>query len=185
MDHIVHPLIMQRRSGRIMDPGGFLSDEEIILLLESARWAPSCSNNQPWNFIVSRQHSLEAVKTALSKGNAWAGNAAAIITVASKPDLDCLITDREYYTLDLGLAIENILLQGIYMNLVVHPIAGFNETKVKAILSLPVVFRVHVLIIIGRPTTSEDVDARTLERESKPRERRPMEAILHWETWQD
>ena len=181
----VHPLILSRKSSRVINPRDNVADSEIRTLLEAARWAPSCSNNQPWHFVVSREKSLDAVKMALNRGNAWANNAPLIITVTSKPDLDCLIMDREYYTLGLGLAIENLLLQGIYMDLVVHPIAGFSESKVKTALRIPEPYRVHALIIIGHPGSVSDVDERTIERESKIRIRRVQGEFTHWESWAD
>ncbi len=100
-------------------------------LLEAARWAPSCFNNQPWRFVVSRGESLDAVRDCLSRGNGWARRATLIFTIASKPDLDCQIKGRDYYPLGIGLAVENLLLQAIHLGLVVHPIAGFNEERVK------------------------------------------------------
>ena len=179
----LHELIERRRSGRIIDPERQVEEEKIRSLLEAARWAPSCFNNQPWRFIVSRGRSLDAVKECLSKGNAWAKRAPLILTVASKPDLDCQIKDRDYYTLGIGLAVENLLLQSIHLGLVVHPIAGFSERKVKKALHIPEVYRVHTLIIVGYPGSSDGLEDWVLEKEDALRERKPLEEIVFWEGW--
>lgn len=181
----LHHLIAGRRSGRIIDPRRSLGAEEILSLLEAARWAPSCSNNQPWRIVVSRDRSLDAVKACLSRGNAWARNAPLILTFASKPDLDCLIRGREYYPLGIGLAVENVLLQGIHLGLVMHPIAGFREAEIREALGIPEEFRIHVLVIAGHPGSEEDVDAAVLEKENALRQRKPMEDIVCWEQWGD
>ena len=176
-------LIQKRESRRIIDPLRTVESEIIQSLLEAARWAPSCSNNQPWRFVVSQSDSLKRVKECLSRGNNWASNAPLIFTVASKPDLDCQITGRDYYPLGMGLAIENLLLQGIHMGLVMHPIAGFKEKMVKEVLNIPEGYRVFALIIAGYPGSNDDVDETVLEKEKSPRERKPLNEIVFWEGW--
>jgi len=180
----VHDLIAKRYSSRIIDPNRSLEKEKILSLLEAARWAPSCFNNQPWRFIVSIGESLPSVKECLSKGNAWAKNAPLILTVTSKPDLDCQIKDRDYYTLGLGLAIENLLLQGISLGLAAHPIAGFSETKITKMLCIPTDYRVHALVIVGYPGDRDHVDEQTFEKEQAPRERKKLDEIVFWEKWE-
>jgi nitroreductase len=179
----LHALIQRRESRRVIDPFRSVEEEKIESLLEAARWAPSCSNNQPWRFVVSQTTSLDSVRDCLSRGNDWARNAPLIITVASKPDLDCQISGRDYYPLGLGLAIENLLLQGIHMGLVAHPIAGFKENVVKEVLNIPVEYRVFTLIILGYPGSSDDVDETTLEKEKIPRVRKETEEIIFRESW--
>lgn len=51
-DYPIHPLLAGRRS-----PLAFAStsveSETLTSLMEAARWAPSCRNEQPWSFIVA------------------------------------------------------------------------------------------------------------------------------------
>jgi nitroreductase len=186
MDRQMFPLnelIKKRESRRIIDPNRMVEKEKIQSLLEAARWAPSCSNNQPWRFVVSLSDSLDRVKECLSRGNSWARNAPLIFTVASKADLDCQIAGRDYYPLGLGLAIENLLLQGIHMGLTIHPIAGFKEKLVKEVLNIPEEYRIFALIIAGYPGSPDDVDERVFEKEKSPRERKPLSETVFWEGW--
>ena len=180
---LVHELIRKRKSGRVFDPNRQVEEEKLFSLLEAARWAPSCANNQAWRFIVSQKVSLEKVKACLSRGNAWAQHAPLILSVVSRPDLGCQRTGRDYFTLDLGLTIENILLQGIYMGLVIHPIAGFDEEEVKIVLDIPDDYRVYALIIVGYPGILKDMDERTLEKEKAPRARKSLDEIVYMEKW--
>ncbi len=179
----VHELIHKRRSGRVIDPSRFVANKKILSLLEAARWAPSCFNNQPWRFVVSTGESLERVKDTLSRGNAWGRKASLVITIASKSDLGCQKTGREYYPLDIGLAVENLLLQGIHLGLVVHPIAGFDEERLKTVLKIPEEYRVHTILIVGYPGSLSEVDEQLREREEAPRERKKLEEIVFWEEW--
>ncbi|HDQ45149.1 MAG TPA: nitroreductase [bacterium] len=177
----IHPLIALRRSGRLIDPSRSIPDETLESLLEAARWAPSCMNNQPWRIVVSRADSLDRVKSCLSRGNGWALAAPLILTFTSTPGLGCQISGRDYYPLDLGLAIENLLLQGTHLGLVVHPIAGFDEAGVKSVLRIHDEYRIHALVVAGYPGTPETADPALLERERAPRVRKPLEEVVRWE----
>ncbi|PKO52722.1 MAG: nitroreductase, partial [Betaproteobacteria bacterium HGW-Betaproteobacteria-2] len=48
----VDATIAARWSGRAYDASKAVTQEQIIALLEAARWAPSCYGDQPWRFIV-------------------------------------------------------------------------------------------------------------------------------------
>ena len=43
-----------------------LSDENVAKILEAGRWAPSCTNSQPWNFILIKSKDMidKLVRTA-------------------------------------------------------------------------------------------------------------------------
>jgi len=179
----LHELIEKRRSGRIIDPNRAVEEEKIFSLLEAARWAPSCFNNQPWRFIVSKADSLNNVKECLSKGNAWATRAPLIFIIASKPDLDCQIKGRDYYPLGIGLAVENVLLQATHLELIAHPIAGFREEQVKEALQIPPEYRIHTMLIVGYAGSPEGLDEEVLKKEKEPRQRKSLDEIVYWEGW--
>ncbi len=46
-------VIQKRRSVRVYKTGK-VSDEQLNVVLEAARWAPSGANTQPWEFVVTR-----------------------------------------------------------------------------------------------------------------------------------
>ena len=48
----INETIANRWSGRAYDASKQVSHEQIIALLEAARWAPSCFGDEPWRFIV-------------------------------------------------------------------------------------------------------------------------------------
>ena len=123
--------IMKRRSGRAFSNKP-ISDEMLNSILEAARWAPSCANMQAWNFIVLRDPEvLEEAHEALSGGNAYAKAAPVMIIVAAKPDGGCKAHNLPYFTMDVGLAVENMLLQTVHLGLMGHPTAGWNEDQLK------------------------------------------------------
>ncbi|MBN1801774.1 MAG: nitroreductase family protein [Candidatus Lokiarchaeota archaeon] len=146
----VKSVIEKRRAYRSLDPID-ISDDTIKDLLEVARIAPSCMNKQPWRLVFVRDKMiLSRLFDCLSSGNNWAKKASMIIGVVSKPDYDCVIGERMYYLLDVGMATAFILLRATELGLVAHPIAGYNEEKAKVALNIPQEMRLITLVIIGK-----------------------------------
>jgi nitroreductase len=173
----VKQAIEARRAYRSLDPVE-ITEELIRDLAESARLSASCFNNQPWRFVfVHDPQVLKELHGALSSGNKWARAASMIIAVFSREDLDCRTKGRNYYLFDTGMATAFIILRATELGLVAHPIAGFNEGKVKEILGVPEDMQVITLVNVGKhsdaigPLLSE----KQAEREKQRPERLPLE----------
>jgi nitroreductase len=55
-------LVRWRRSIRLFDPEGGVTDEQMDYILETGRWGPSGGNYQPWHFVVVRDRpTIEAI----------------------------------------------------------------------------------------------------------------------------
>ena len=54
----VNEIIATRRSPRSFDEGAVISNEDLVGILEAARWAPSAFNGQPWRFFVGKRGDL-------------------------------------------------------------------------------------------------------------------------------
>jgi nitroreductase len=125
-------------------------------LANAALLAPSCFNNQPWQFIfVYKEEMLEKVFTALSRGNqSWATKASLVIIIFSKKEDDCISKggkiEREYYLFDTGMATAFMILQATELNLVAHPIAGYSPDELHEILSIPTSYNIINLLIVGK-----------------------------------
>ena len=140
----------RRRAYRSLEPVQ-ITEEIVQALGESARLAPSCFNNQPWRYVfVYADDRLKEMFGALNRINQWAERASLIIAVFSEPDLDCRIQGRDYFLYDIGTATGFLILRATELDLVAHPIAGFDETKVKDILHIPEHMTVITLIIVGK-----------------------------------
>ena len=48
-------VIRDRWSPRSFDPTHEISDQDLLSILEAARWAPSAMNAQPWRFSVAKR----------------------------------------------------------------------------------------------------------------------------------
>jgi nitroreductase len=175
--------IMKRKSGRAFSDKP-ISDELLNSILEAARWAPSCSNTQAWNFVVLKEpKTLSKAHEALSRGNAWAKAAPIMIIVAAKEDGGCPAHGLPYFAMDVGLAVENMLLQTVHLGLMGHPTAGWNEAQLKEITGIPDEYRIVTVVFIGYEGDLDSLDERTREKEKLPRKRRPLSEIVHWNKW--
>ena len=110
-------------------PGDVVHD-----LIEAARLAPSCFNNQPWRFLFLEGHdALVKGREALSEGNRlWASRAPLLVVGYSRRQDDCLPKDgRQYHEFDLGLACANLMLAATEHGLTCRPMAGFDPAAVR------------------------------------------------------
>ena len=176
------PSIEARRAYRAMTNAP-IERELITALIGAAHLAPSCSNNQPWRFVaIDDEPVLSQVKEHLTGGNYWAKTSPAIIAVASRSDLDCLIPDgREYHLFGCGLASMNLMLQATEFGLIAHPIAGFKAAPIKAALGVPEDYTLIALIVLGHPSGDVSVLAEKHQvEEVSPRIRKPLADVLSW-----
>ncbi len=156
--------------------------EKIEAILEAARLSASCANNQPWRFLVLNgddREALEKGREALSRGNYWAKAAPVLIFGYSKPDLDCQIGGvRDYYLFDLGMAVQNILLQATALDLVARPMAGFSPRKVREAFGFADEYKVMVAIAIGYEGDISALSEKHQEVSRAPRQRQPLEEMV-------
>jgi len=139
-------LIRERRSIREFTPQKVpLSDIEE--LLEAARWAPSGSNAQPWRFvIVTEGEAVEALKM-VSPG--LFGEPPAIIVMCFNGE--SLQSTSELHYVDLGAALQSLLLTAYSKGLDCCPIASFDAEAVAELLSLPSQIHPVLLVVLGYP----------------------------------
>jgi nitroreductase len=135
-----------------------ITEDLIKDLAECASLAPSCKNSQPWRFIfVYDKSQLEKIMTTITPPNdKWVINASMIVAVFSNVEFDCIIKERLYYLFDTGLATAFLILRATELGFVAHPIAGFEEEKVKKVLNVPNIMKVIALIIIGKKAAKVD-----------------------------
>jgi len=179
--------INQRRATRSLKKVD-ISDEDVNKLLEAANLAPSCFNNQPWNFVLVRDDDkLQELFDNLPKGNKWAHKASMIIGVFAKKDDDCAMGDREYFLFDSGFAVNNIMLRATEMGYVAHPIAGFKGKQCAKAMNIPEDYVLITLVIVG--PKSDDInpvlsgDMKKAEKNRPPR--RDLDEFVHHDTYKE
>jgi nitroreductase len=177
METVILTELSKRMSPIVFDERDF-EKEKLQALVEAARWAPSCSNNQSWNyvFVNEKDTTRTALEEALTRGNAWAKKAPFLVAVAADPDQDCKDNGLPFYAYDAGLSVMCLVIEAEHLGLRVHQMAGWDEQKVKQALGYPSNFRVVVVFALGYEANIkglwETLDERTRNKIAKPRERK-------------
>jgi nitroreductase len=173
----IHPLLARRWSARALD-GRSLEPEKLRAILEAARWAPSSNNEQPWRYLVFDGRdpaALEAARSCLVEGNAWAGKAPVLLLSVAKETFTHKEKPTRHGQHDTGLASENLVLQATDLGLVTHQMAGFDAQKARQLFQIPEGFTPMAMIALGYPGKIEDLPDELRKREMAPRTRKPIE----------
>lgn len=185
----INETIANRWSGRAYDVKRGVSQEQVIALLEAARWAPSCFGDQPWRFIVwNKKADASAWQQAfnsLSPGNQTWVNAAPLLILACA---DTLFNHNQqanrWAQYDTGAAAENLCLQAASMGLMAHQMGGFNADVVRESFAIPAQYIPMAMISVGYPADIASLEGEVLSRETEARSRRPLNELFfanHWD----
>lgn len=176
--HDVEASFIRRWSPRAMSAEP-ISRDELMRLLEAARWAPSAYNEQPWRFLYARrdtQHWQPFFELMVDFNQQWTKNAAALFVVISKRTFEHNGKPNMTHSFDSGAAWQSLALQGSAMGLVVHGMAGFDAEKARKSLRIPDDYQVEAMIAVGKPGRTEDLPEAMREAEV-PSDRKPISAI--------
>jgi nitroreductase len=178
-DHPVDSLFIDRWSPRAMT-GEEIPEEELMILFEAARWAPSSYNNQPCRILYARRNSEHwpLFFSLLADGNkVWAQKAAVLLLFISKMTFDYNGKPSVTHSFDAGAAWENLALQGFNKGYVVHGMQGFDYERARTQLNIPGDFRVEAMVAIGKPGDKETLPQNLRERE-EPNDRKKLERTV-------
>jgi len=150
----VHDLIARRWSCRAFDASKPVSREQIVALLEAARWAPSCFGDEPWRFIVWDRNSDEAAWqkafACLGEWNQnWVKNAPVLMLSTAYSLFRKNGTPNRWGQHDTGAASENLCLQAVASGLMAHQMGGFDEEKTRLAFNIPKEFALMAMIAVG------------------------------------
>ncbi len=183
-EYDVDQMFVNRWSPRAMSGVG-ISRDELMSLIEAAKWAPSSFNNQPWRFLYATRDTENwgLFFVLMSEGNqAWAKNASVLITVVSKKTFDNGKPSRTH-SFDTGAAWENLALQGTVKGLVVHGMQGFDYDRARQVLNIPEGYDVEAMIAVGKPGKKKNLPEKLQEREFPSTRKKVSEIAFespHW-----
>jgi len=180
--------IADRWSGRAYDASKPISEQDILALLEAARWAPSCYGDQPWRYIVWNRHtdaaSWEKAFDCLAPGNqSWVKDAPLLLVAAADSLFTHNGTPNRWGQYDTGAASENLCLQAASMGLMAHQMGGFDVEKTRAAFNIPEQFALMAMIAVGYPADVSTLQGEVKEREEAPRKRRELGELFFNGSW--
>lgn len=181
-DHPIEPVFLARWSPRAYDASAMPADD-LLTILEAARWAPSAYNLQPWRFLYARRGDAhwQTFLGALNPFNAgWAMQASALVVVLSDtvmPGADGQPDQvSRYHSLDAGAAWAQLALQATALGYQAHAMAGLEFDTARETLGVPERYQIEIAVAIGKRADpaqlSEDLRGREL-----PSGRHPLDKI--------
>lgn len=163
---------MSRRSVRALktDP---IPEASLEIIIHAAAAAATAGNRQPWTFItICEPKRLKALRS-LSPG--MLGKPTAVI-VLCMDETRAMLTEEgdidKMGWMDIGAAMQNILLAAHDLTLGACPIGSFNEEAVMRFLNLPNHLKPALFIALGVPAWVPETP-----------EKRPLEKISFYEKY--
>jgi nitroreductase len=183
MNYSLHPLLAGRWSPSKFDSAHEIAGDEIDVLLEAARWAPSAGNSQPWAFIVTRRGTEEhtrLVRHLAGSSAAWAPSASLLTANLSHRFVEGTDWEfSEFSVYDLGQAVAHMSIQAQALGLHMRQFRAFDRDGIAREFAVPEHWEVTTLAAIGlavpgsgRTTALDDAN------EPPVRARRALDDIL-------
>lgn len=174
------PEIVKRKSSFNFSNEKILNDE-IHILIEATKWAPSSRNMQPWRviFVSNESESYNALFDSLSEGNkTWASNCTLFAVFCVNDDKGL---NKKF--LDVGFAGQNLMLQSERLGIQTHPIGGWSEEKVKVAIKIPNENHVVFILAMGKEGNLDNLNEDLKQRHYKLRTRNPIEENFSFDFW--
>jgi nitroreductase len=187
-DFHINEFMRRRWSPRAFQEERSVSRETLLTLLEAARWAPSCFNDQPRYFLVfdgSDGEALERARRCLVAGNAWALKAPVLVLSVSRETFEQNGKPNRWGQHDTGLGTENLLIEAVELGLAAHPMAGYDAELARKDFGIPDGFTPIAMIAIGYPLAGqlEEIDEKLRMKELAPRERKAISEFAFGGSW--
>lgn len=184
----IHDIIANRWSSRAYDADKPVTEEQIISLLEAARWAPSCFGDEPWRFVVwDRNKDATAWQRALAcimPGNqTWAKSAPVFILICADTLFSHNQKDNRWGAYDTGAAALSLCLQATSLGLVTHQMGGFDGEKARALCKVPEQYQLMAMLAVGHEGKAASLPEDLRDRELAPRKRRALTELFYDGVW--
>lgn len=154
----LHPLLHHRFSPLSFDPAHALTDGDVDLLLEAARWAPSAGNSQPWAFLPARrgdERHARICRHLAASSLRWAPSAALlVVNVCQRRVAGTDWAVSEFADYDLGQAVAHMTLQASAMGLACRQFRAFDLDALTTDLAIAPEWSLLTLTAIGRAADS-------------------------------
>ena len=140
-----------------------VEDDKLNYVLEAGRIAPSAVNYQPVFFVVVRDSNLENVRSCYSRE--WFRSASVVIVVCSDHSRSWKRSDgKDSADIDAAIAADHITLAATSAGLATCWVCNFDRAGLTEALNLPVHVEPVVILPIGYPDDSADINRHSSKR---------------------
>jgi nitroreductase len=157
-----------------------VEQEKLKEILEAARIAPSWANKQCTRYIVVTDKKRIGDLANIFMG--FVKQAPAVIVACANPKDSGSRNGMDYYLVDVGISMQQLVLAATSLGLGTCWIGGFDEGKVKKALEIPQNIKVVALTPICYPADLS-MRSKLVRSSSAADKRKPVEEIVHKEKW--
>lgn len=146
-----------------------VEDEKINLCLEAARWAPSASNKQPWEFIIVKDIEMRMKLAEIHTYAKFVAESPVVFVALTNPEIH-----PKYHMSDTALTILQFMIEAhsIGLGTCWAGVIGTNfEPQLKQLLNVPLHMNILGIVALGYPA-----EERTSQRKS-------LDEIVHYEKY--
>lgn len=145
-------------------------------MFEAAGYAPSCNNEQPWMFVYSTQKEGKIFNDYLGflvdSNRVWAKDAYALVISMARTKFSYNNKPNRHAFHDTGMAVSNLLIQALAMDIYVHQMAGYSVDKVKDYFKLNDDIEPVAMMAVGYMGDGVSLSPELLKRDEKRRPRK-------------
>ena len=150
-------------------------------MFEAASCAPSCNNEQPWAFVYTTRDDEKVYNDYLgflSENNRiWVKNAYGIVISFARTKFTHNGKPNRWAFHDTGMAVSNLLLQALALDVYVHQMAGYSIENVKEYFNLGEDIEPIAMMAVGYLGEGEGLSPELLKRDET---RRPRKSITEF-----
>ncbi len=167
----------------MFDADAELEPDDLVAVLEAARWAATWGHRQPVRFLVGLRddETFTNIAGLLKRGNSYAKAAAALVMVCADEGED--ERTARYAAVDAGAAIAQMTVEAVSRGLIAHPMAGFNADGAREAFGIPDGVRPIAVVAVGSLGDYSNADPKVLERDAQGRARLPLEEVAFTDRW--
>lgn len=175
----IHELLARRWSPRAFDASKRVTREQVLALVEAARWAPSCFGDEPWRVIVwDRARDAASWQKAFDcladSNQAWVKNTSLLFAVGADLQFHHNGKDNRWAQYDTGAAGMSLCLQACALGLAAHQMGGFDAQKLREAFGIPAHITLMSMIAVGLQAAPDVLAGEVREREIAARKRRAL-----------
>jgi nitroreductase len=167
----------------MFDADAELKADDLVAVLEAARWAATWGHRQPVRFLVGLRgdDTNTAIAKLLKRGNSYAKAAGALIMVCADEGED--ERTARYAAVDSGAAIAQLTVEAVSRGLIAHPMAGFNADGAREVFGIPEGVQPIAVVAVGSLGDYGNAPPEIVERDAQGRKRLPLEDVAFAGGW--
>ncbi|HUT80269.1 MAG TPA: nitroreductase family protein [Candidatus Bathyarchaeia archaeon] len=138
-----------------------VEEDKLLKCLEAARWAPSASNKQPWEFIVVKDEKMRKKFAEIHPYAKFVAESPVVFIPLTNPEIHA-----KYHMSDTALTILHFMIEAHSLGLGTcwaGVIGTSFEPELKKLLNVPKHLNILALVALGYPDQTRESSRKALD----------------------